>query len=60
MAVIQRNAQVQAKLIEDLLEMNKLTSGTVRLEIALVDVGAAVEATLRVAASRPPTPRAST
>ena len=28
-AVIQRNAQMQAKLIEDLLEMNKLTSGTV-------------------------------
>ena len=36
MAVIQRNAQVQAKLIEDLLEMNKLTSGTARLEIGTV------------------------
>jgi PAS domain S-box-containing protein len=46
MAVIQRNAQVQAKLIEDLLEMNKLTSGTVRLETAPLDVGAAIEATL--------------
>ena len=44
MAVIQRNAQVQAKLIEDLLEMNKLTSGTVRLEIGPLDVGAAVDA----------------
>ncbi len=46
MAVIQRNAQVQAKLIEDLLEMNKLTSGTARLEIAPLDVGATVDATL--------------
>ena len=46
MAVIQRNAQVQAKLIEDLLEMNKLASGTVRLESAPLDVGAAVEATV--------------
>jgi len=46
MAVIQRNAQVQAKLIEDLLEMNKLTSGTVRLETAPLDVGAAIEAIL--------------
>ncbi len=46
MAVIQRNAQLQAKLIEDLLEMNKLTSGTARLELAPLDVGAAVDATM--------------
>ena len=46
MAVIQRNAQVQAKLIEDLLEMNKLTSGTVRLETVRLDLGAAIDATL--------------
>ena len=46
MAVIQRNAQVQAKLIEDLLEVNKLTSGTVRLEIGPLDVGAAVDAAI--------------
>ena len=46
MAVIQRNAQAQAKLIEDLLEMNKLASGTVRLESAPLDVGAAIEATV--------------
>ena len=58
MAVIQRNAQVQAKLIEDLLEMNKLTSGTVRLEIAPLDVGATIDAAHGIAASRPPTPRA--
>ena len=46
MAVIQRNAQVQSKLIEDLLEVNKLTSGTVRLEIGPLDVGAAVDAAI--------------
>jgi PAS domain S-box-containing protein len=46
MAVIQRNAQVQAKLIEDLLEMNKLTSGNARLEIAPLDVGATIDATM--------------
>jgi PAS domain S-box-containing protein len=44
MAVIQRNAQVQAQLIEDLLEVNKLTSGTVRLEVAPLDIGAAINA----------------
>jgi PAS domain S-box-containing protein len=42
MEVIQRNAQIQAKLIEDLLEMNKLTSGTVRLELAPLDLGGSV------------------
>ena len=43
MAVIQRNAQIQAKLIEDLLEMNKLTSGQVRLEIGALDLGATLD-----------------
>jgi signal transduction histidine kinase len=42
--VIQRNANLQAKLIEDLLEMNRLASGTVRLEIAPMDVGSTVHA----------------
>ena len=46
MTVIQRNAQLQAKLIEDLLEMNKLTSGTARLELGPLDVGAAVNGTI--------------
>jgi len=43
MAVIQRNAQMQAKLIEDLLEMNKLTSGTITLEFERVSLTTAVE-----------------
>jgi PAS domain S-box-containing protein len=46
-AVIQRNAQMQAKLIEDLLEMNKLMSGTARLEVAVVDVRATVDSALQ-------------
>ena len=46
MAVIQRNAQIQAKLIEDLLEMNKLTSGDVRLEIGALDLGATLDGTI--------------
>ena len=41
-AVIRRNAEAQAKLIDDLLEMNKLTSGTVRLDMAPVDVSASI------------------
>jgi PAS domain S-box-containing protein len=45
--VIRRNAEAQAKLIEDLLEMNKLTSGTVHLELAMVDTTAALDAAIQ-------------
>jgi signal transduction histidine kinase/DNA-binding response OmpR family regulator len=45
-AVIERNAQMQARLIEDLLEMNKLTSGTVRLDIAPLDLVASLDAAM--------------
>jgi PAS domain S-box-containing protein len=47
MAAIQRNASIQAKLIEDLLEMTKLTSGTVRLELGSVDLGGAVQSAMQ-------------
>jgi len=47
MAAIRRNASIQAKLIEDLLEMNKLTSGTVRLELAPTDLGTVVHSALQ-------------
>jgi signal transduction histidine kinase len=46
-AAIQRNASIQAKLIEDLLEMNKLTSGTVRLELEPVDLVASVDGAMQ-------------
>jgi signal transduction histidine kinase len=45
--VIQRNAQMQAKLIEDLLEMNKLMSGTTRLDVAVLDVKVTVDSALQ-------------
>jgi PAS domain S-box-containing protein len=41
--IIQRNARLQAKLIDDLLDMNRLQSGNVQLEIAPVDVSAALQ-----------------
>ncbi|MCC7008614.1 MAG: response regulator [Acidobacteria bacterium] len=45
LAVISRNAQLQAKLIEDLLDMNRLMAGHVQLDLALVDVSALLQAT---------------
>jgi len=39
LSVIQRNARLQVKLIDDLLDMNRLMAGNVRLEMAPVDVG---------------------
>ncbi len=47
MAVIQRNAETQAKLIEDLLEMNKLGSGAVRLELRTLDIRATLDAAIQ-------------
>lgn len=53
LATIERNARAQARLIEDLLDMNRITSGKVRLDIELVEplffIEAAVE-TVRLAA----------
>ena len=45
--VIRRNAELQAKLIEDLLEMNKLSSGMVHLELGAVDISAALDAAIQ-------------
>jgi PAS domain S-box-containing protein len=47
LVIVQRNAQIQARLIDDLLDMNRLLSGNLRLEIASVDVGATVQTTLQ-------------
>jgi PAS domain S-box-containing protein len=52
--VIERNARAQAQIIEDLLEMSRVVSGKVRLEIQdvkLTEVVAAAVATVRTAAS---------
>jgi signal transduction histidine kinase/DNA-binding response OmpR family regulator len=45
--VIRRNADIQAKLIDDLLDMNRLMSGNVQLEVAPVDIGALLQATIQ-------------
>jgi PAS domain S-box-containing protein len=47
LSVIARNAQMQARLIDDLLDMNRLTSGNVHLEIARIEVRSLVQATLQ-------------
>jgi signal transduction histidine kinase len=47
LAVITRNAQVQAKLIDDLLNMNRLLSGDLRLEVAPIQMGSLLHATMQ-------------
>ena len=44
--VIDRNTRVQAQLIEDLLDMARVISGTVRLEMQPVDLAVVVESAL--------------
>ncbi len=44
--VIQRNARVQAQLISDLLDVSRMISGNLRLEVQPLDLGDIVEATL--------------
>jgi PAS domain S-box-containing protein len=43
LAVIERNTRVQAQLISDLLDVSKIISGKLRLELQLCDVGAVVD-----------------
>jgi CheY-like chemotaxis protein/nitrogen-specific signal transduction histidine kinase len=44
--VIARNARVQKQLIEDLLDMSRIISGKIRLDVQRVDVAAVIEAAL--------------
>ena len=44
--VIERNARLQAQLIEDLLDVTRIVSGKLRMEMRPVDLGAVVEAGL--------------
>ncbi len=46
-AVIRRNAEHQAQLIEDLLDMTRLMAGAVQLDMKDVDVAALVEGTVQ-------------
>jgi PAS domain S-box-containing protein len=47
LAIVKRNAELQAKLIDDLLDMNKLISGTIQLEVSNVEIGALLQTTLQ-------------
>jgi PAS domain S-box-containing protein len=47
LAVVRRNAELQAKLIEDLLDMNRFVSGNVRLETSSVEVGSLLQTTMQ-------------
>jgi PAS domain S-box-containing protein len=47
LAVIRRNADLQARLIEDLLDMNRLLSGNFQLELGKVDVGGLLKTTIQ-------------
>jgi len=46
-ATIQRNAQVQAKLIDDLLDMNRLVAGTLKIDLSPIDVGPTLRASIQ-------------
>jgi PAS domain S-box-containing protein len=46
LAVIERNSRVQSELITDLLDMSRITSGTMRLEIRKFALGAVIDAAL--------------
>ena len=44
LAVIERNTRLQAKLLEDLLDISRITSGVLTLELAPVDLGEVISA----------------
>ncbi|MDQ3282763.1 MAG: PAS domain S-box protein [Acidobacteriota bacterium] len=45
-AVIQRNARVQAQIIEDLLEMSRIISGKVRLDVHELEIAEVIDAAI--------------
>jgi signal transduction histidine kinase/ActR/RegA family two-component response regulator len=51
LAVIERNAKVQSQIIEDLLDVSRIVSGKVRLDVQSVDLAQVIEAA--VATVRP-------
>ncbi len=46
LSVIERNAKVQAQIIEDLLDMSRIMSGKVRLDVETMDMVQVVEAAI--------------
>jgi PAS domain S-box-containing protein len=49
LAVIERNTQLQAKLISDLLDLSRIVSGKLRLELQLIDLAQVVDAAIDAA-----------
>jgi PAS domain S-box-containing protein len=49
LAVIERNTRLQARLVEDLLDVSRIGSGKLRLDVQRVDLANVVEAALEVA-----------
>jgi PAS domain S-box-containing protein len=49
LAIIERNARAQSQIIEDLLDMSRIISGKVRLDVQRVDISAIVKAAVDTA-----------
>src|SRR5206468_11576374 len=49
LAVIERNTRVQVQLVDDLLDMGRITSGKVRLEVQRVNLAEVVSASIDTA-----------
>jgi PAS domain S-box-containing protein len=49
LSVIERNTRIQVQLVDDLLDMGRLTSGKMRLDVQHVDLADVVEAALETA-----------
>ena len=47
LAVVRRNAELQARLIDDLLDMSRLSSGNVKLQLGKVDIGTLLHTTIQ-------------
>jgi PAS domain S-box-containing protein len=49
LGVIERNSRLQARLVEDLLDMSRIVSGKLRLEVQQVDLSNVIESALETA-----------
>jgi signal transduction histidine kinase len=49
LSVIERNARLQARLVDDLLDMSRIVSGKLRLDVQRVDLAEVIEAAVQTA-----------
>ena len=47
LSVLQRNATLQARMIDELLDMSRLSSGNIRLDLARIDIATILHATIQ-------------